>query len=59
MCAHVLQYFDSTKRSLNFLLLICKLFQKRDSVIPYGLVARISGFHPEGPGSIPGMGNIF
>ena len=24
--------------------------------IPYGLVARISGFHPEGPGSIPGMG---
>ena len=24
--------------------------------IPYGLVARISGFHPEGLGSIPGMG---
>ena len=28
------------------------------SHIPYGLVARISGFHPEGPGSIPGMGRI-
>ncbi|KNC21678.1 hypothetical protein FF38_09793 [Lucilia cuprina] len=27
--------------------------------IPYGLVARISGFHPEGPGSIPGMGRFF
>ena len=27
--------------------------------IPYGLVARISGFHPEGPGSIPGMGEYF
>ena len=27
--------------------------------IPYGLVARIPGFHPGGSGSIPGMGNIF
>ena len=25
--------------------------------IPYGLVARIAGFHPAGSGSIPGMGN--
>ena len=24
--------------------------------IPYGLVVRITGFHPVGPGSIPGMG---
>ena len=24
--------------------------------IPYGLVVRISGFHPDGPGSIPGVG---
>ena len=24
--------------------------------IPYGLVARIPGFHPGGSGSIPGMG---
>ena len=24
-----------------------------------GLVARISGFHPEGPGSIPGVGTSF
>ena len=23
---------------------------------PYGLVVRISGFHPDGPGSIPGVG---
>ena len=27
--------------------------------IPCGLVARIAGFHPAGPGSIPGMGNNF
>ena len=27
--------------------------------IPYCLVVRISGFHPEGPGSIPGMGICF
>ena len=24
--------------------------------VPHGLVARISGFHPGGPGSIPGAG---
>ena len=24
--------------------------------VPYGLVARIPGFHPGGSGSIPGMG---
>ena len=28
-------------------------------IIPCGLVARIAGFHPAGPGSIPGMGNYF
>ena len=27
--------------------------------IPCGLVVRISGFHPGGPGSIPGMGRTF
>ena len=27
--------------------------------IPFGLVVRIPGFHPGGPGSIPGMGNFF
>ena len=27
------------------------------SVLPYGLVVRIPGFHPGGPGSTPGMGN--
>ena len=25
--------------------------------LPHGLVVRISGFHPGGPGSIPGAGN--
>ena len=28
-------------------------------IIPHGLVARIPGFHPGGPGSIPGMGDMF
>ena len=28
-------------------------------MIPCGLVARIAGFHPAGPGSIPGMGKSF
>ncbi|KRZ03572.1 hypothetical protein T11_5427 [Trichinella zimbabwensis] len=32
--------------------------QPRISHIPCGLVARICGFHPQGPGSIPGMGKI-
>ena len=27
--------------------------------LPYGLVVRIPGFHPGGPGSIPGVGTIF
>uniref|UniRef100_A0A0K0G5A0 Uncharacterized protein n=1 Tax=Strongyloides venezuelensis TaxID=75913 RepID=A0A0K0G5A0_STRVS len=27
--------------------------------LPYGLVVRIRGFHPRGPGSIPGMGIPF
>ena len=27
--------------------------------LPFGLVVRISGFHPEGPGSIPGVGIPF
>ena len=27
--------------------------------LPYGLVVRISGFHPDGPGSIPGVGTMF
>ena len=29
------------------------------SGLPCGLVVRIPGFHPGGPGSIPGMGNLF
>ena len=27
-----------------------------NATVPYGLVARILGFHPRGSGSIPGMG---
>ncbi len=27
--------------------------------IRHGLVVRISGSHPGGPGSIPGVGNLF
>ena len=27
--------------------------------LPFGLVVRISGFHPDGPGSIPGVGSYF
>ena len=27
--------------------------------IPFGLVVRIPGFHPDGPGSTPGMGIFF
>ena len=31
----------------------------KTELIPHGLVARIAGFHPAGPGSIPGVGNNF
>ena len=44
-----------TKLKLN---LIC--FKKTKSMrIPRGLMARILGFHPRGPGSIPGVGDYF
>uniref|UniRef100_A0A0N5BM61 COesterase domain-containing protein n=1 Tax=Strongyloides papillosus TaxID=174720 RepID=A0A0N5BM61_STREA len=33
--------------------------KKPAGTIPYGLVVRIRGFHPRGPGSIPGMGIPF
>ena len=42
--------FKYNKISLNFKLFI---------TIPRGLTARISGFHPEGPGSTPGVGMSF
>ena len=29
------------------------------TAVPRGLTARISGFHPGGPGSTPGVGSIF
>ena len=35
---------------------IVLLFRDDFPPIPYGLVVRIRGFHPRGPGSIPGMG---
>ena len=31
----------------------------RIDIVPYGLVVRIPAFHAGGPGSIPGVGNIF
>ena len=36
-----------------------QLLHIKQHLIRYGLVARISGFHPEGPGSIPGIGDSF
>ena len=43
---------------------ILKIFKKRFflpscHLIPHGLMARILGFHPRGPGSIPGVGEHF
>ena len=32
---------------------------KRDHPVPDGLGVRIPGFHPGGPGSIPGLGVHF
>ena len=29
------------------------------AAVPFGLVVRIPGFHPGGPGSIPGVGSNF
>ena len=50
MLGHVAEL--KTKLKLN---LIC--FKKCKSMrIPRGLMARILGFHPRGPGSIPGVG---
>ena len=33
-------------------------FRYRTACVPYSLVVRIPGFHPGGPGSIPGVGNV-
>ena len=50
MLGHVAEL--KTRLKLN---LIC--FKKTMSMrIPRGLMARILGFHPRGPGSIPGVG---
>ena len=39
-------------------ILIPNTFVVNVCVIPDGLVVRIPGFHPGGPGSIPGLGNL-
>ena len=43
------------------LLLICMDARNRPltATVRYGLVVRIPGSHPGGPGSIPGNGNLF
>ena len=33
-----------------------RMTQPHNTELPYGLVVRIPGFHPGGPGSIPGVG---
>ena len=51
-------------RSTGFLYARKHMFEKKFVPIffffniPHGLVVRISGFHPGGPGSIPGAGNL-
>ena len=35
------------------------IFESLFTSLPCGLVVRIPGFHPGGPGSIPGMGTFF
>ena len=35
---------------------VMKFCSNQDKPLPYGLVVRIPGFHPGGPGSIPGVG---
>ena len=37
----------------------CHRTRLQFSTLPYGLVVRIPGFHPGGPGSIPGVGTYF
>ena len=46
-------YFPLRKSHLY--LLVCNIFCL-ESILPRGLTARISGFHPGGPGSTPGVG---
>ena len=48
--------FDGTIRPDSH---IYRIFSCHKCEIPYGLVVRIRGFHPRGPGSIPGMGKHF
>ena len=43
----------------NYICVIIITFSRFVASIRYGLVVRISGSHPDGPGSIPGIGNSF
>ena len=45
--------------SLSFCMYKTLRFTSSIMVIPFGLVVRIPGSHPGGPGSIPGMGKFF
>ena len=49
-------YFPLRKSHLY--LVVCNIFCL-ESILPRGLTARISGFHPGGPGSTPGVGILF
>uniref|UniRef100_A0ABD2WHG4 Uncharacterized protein n=1 Tax=Trichogramma kaykai TaxID=54128 RepID=A0ABD2WHG4_9HYME len=55
---YFVKYDTRGARPANVVLLKNTYFVNID-IIRYGLVARISGFHPEGSGSIPGIGNFF
>ena len=48
--------FFSLKKEDHYNIMYCVSTCKH---IPFGLVVRVPGFHPGGPGSIPGMGRIF
>ena len=50
-----LHYKTFSNLSKNDITISYSFFQE----IPRGLMARILGFHPRGPGSIPGVGDLF
>ena len=51
MCDRKLQILVKVNEFINTQVLLQE--------VPCGLMARIAGFHPAGPGSIPGMGELF
>ena len=59
----MVQYcINNLTRSINYIdtqhLGIVLIAVVLSTYIPRGLTARIAGFHPAGPGSTPGVGNI-